>query len=685
MTSNVIQLYPKKKARPRGSNKEAWLLLVFIVLVIAILARLVMLGVVDASTLAAQSKSQRTTIIEVPALRGTIYDRNGNILAISVDATTIYVNPSEVVNARDTAMVLSEVLGGSASDYLDTIIHSASPTFAYIIRQGDPDQAKLLQERNEALRKEYIDSLSEEERVPAEIKTALTGIHYLTDSARVYPYGSVGAQVIGAVDLEGHGQSGLEQTYDSILRGIAGTMTVERGRDGTPMVGGVIEETAAVKGQDIIISIDIDLQQFIEESLVAASETSNSEDSNVLLLDGATGEILAAASLPLYERDTLTQEAVEAGATTLKCVTAAFEPGSVFKTVTAAAALSSDAITTEDSLFCPAELVIYDYSIKDVRERGDETMTLKTILSKSSNVGISLVEERIGNGTFAQFLELYGFGEYSHVDYPGETSGLLDDVSKWTPIQAANISFGQGIQVSSLQIASFYAAIANGGVLVQPHFLIARPQLDKELPYNYETILSTDVVEELEDILLSVVSEGTGRGAAIEGYEVAGKTGTAEKVSSEGGYLEDEYIVSFVGYIANSNSNIVCIASFDNPIDAMGNPPSIPLYTTIMEFVINRYLVVPIDEAVSFASTVRAPVSTVSAGKQSLYTEDQNSSQTSAQVLDQVQGQLPDQAPVPSNTGNGSTTPLSEATKPSGGMQQNRTPLLDVWIIDTSG
>jgi len=237
-----------KQKREYGPSSETKLLVLFIILVAVIFTRLVILTIIEAEELAAQSRSQRTTIIETSARRGTIYDRNGNALATSVDATTIYVNPSEVTNPRQTAIELSAILGGSVESYLDIITHSPSPTFAYILLKGEVQLAKLLQDRNEVLRQEFIKTHPEGSALPVVIPTALTGIHYLADSRRIYPYGRIGAQIVGAVDLDGNGVSGLELTYDSILRGVNGVIVVERGKDDTPMVGGVRQRVEPING-----------------------------------------------------------------------------------------------------------------------------------------------------------------------------------------------------------------------------------------------------------------------------------------------------------------------------------------------------------------------------------------------------------------------------------------------------
>jgi len=575
-----------------GSNRDRWLLAGFLLLAALVFVRLFMLQVIEAPSLTQQAHSQRTNAIPLVAQRGTIYDRNGNPLATSVEATTIYANPSEITQPLQTAAILAEVLGGSAEDYLALISEDPASTFVYLLRKGEPALAQALQEREaqlkEALAAQPATDDDSDSSEPAQ--TALYGIHYLEDTKRVYPYGQIGAQVIGSLDLENVGVSGLELMYDTVLRGVDGSLTVELGKDGTPIPGGVQERKDAIDGQDIIISLDIDMQQYVETSLKAYGEERGAPGGNSLLYDASTGEILAAASLPLFDPLNVTQEALDAGATNLKCIGDAYEPGSIFKAATAATALETGTMGTEDTIFVPASIEVIGYIIRDAHQWPEENMSLRTIVARSSNIGTSLVEEKIGDAAFAEHLIRFGFGQPTHVDFPGESTGELAPYELWSPIQARNMSFGQGLQVSSLQMVAFYGAIANDGVKHQPHFLISQPHSTKQPTYADTRIMKASTAEQLTSMLTTVVAEGTGTAAAIEGYTVAGKTGTAEKASREGGYLIGEYIISFVGYLANADSNIVCMTSLDNPDNEAGTGP---LFKDIMQFAATRYLIAP--------------------------------------------------------------------------------------------
>jgi cell division protein FtsI (penicillin-binding protein 3) len=567
---------------------------------LALIGQLVHLQVFAVSTLTEEAKAQRTNEVIIPARRGTIYDRDGNVLATSVEATTIYANPREIADPRATASILSAVLGGKYDEYYEKLTEDT--TFVYILQKADVALAETLQVRDQQLSEELAKEVHAEDpdaRVP---DTALHGIHYLEDTRRVYPYGSIGAQIIGMVDVDNNGLFGLEQMYDAVLRGTDGRLfteyslqTPDRPLSGQPIPGSDREELAPIEGQDIIISLDIELQQYVESQLAQMGTERETENGNVLVLDGASGEIYATASLPLIDRDNLNEEAIEKGATTVKAICLSYEPGSIFKPLTAAAVLEEGGMDVEEEIFVPASRTFDGYHVSDSHERPDMTMSFRTIIAQSSNVGISLVKERISDEAYASYLKRFGIGQPTHIDFSGESTGILDSWEDWSAIQSANITFGQGVTVSSLQVAAFYGAVANDGIKYQPHFLISQPQALEYLDISgkSERIMLSSTASTLESMLALVVTDGTGKTAGIEGYAVAGKTGTAQKAAPEGGYLSDNYIVSFVGFFAGSQSELVCITSMDNPIGAEGNAPTGPLFASVMQFAANRYMIEP--------------------------------------------------------------------------------------------
>ncbi len=589
-----------KDGRVIGSNRDLKIFIVFCVAAVALVFQLINLQIIQAADLSSDAKNQRTTKINVPAKRGTIYDRNYNVLAVSVDATTIYANPKDIEQPQKTAKVLAEVLGGKEADYLKLLTQDT--TFVYIKQKADVDLAKKLMEKEETLSDAAEKAAYEIDPYAKVPNTELHGIYYLKDTRRDYPYGDIAMQVIGMVDVDNKGLFGLEQMYDGILKGKDGTTVAEYSRQsadrplsGKPIPGSERQETAPVNGSDIVISLDIELQQHVEKELAATGKDRNTENGNTLVLDGATGEIYAAASLPLAKRGILTQEDIDKGTINLKSITTGYEPGSTFKPITAAAVLEEKALSMEEILYVPFSRQYTEYKISDSHAHVTDMMDFKTIISESSNVGISMAKDRISNETYAAYLKKFGINQPTHVDFPGESTGSLDDVKNWSDVQTANISFGQGVAVSSLQIASFYGAVANDGVKHKPHFLIDRPQASQDVQYTSqgEQVFSAETADNLREMLEFVVSDGTGTKSAIDGYNIAGKTGTAEKAAPEGGYIPDEYIVSFVGFFSGSENKLTCITSMDNPDGAEGDAPTGPLFASIMKFAANRYMIEP--------------------------------------------------------------------------------------------
>lgn len=547
------------------SSKFKIIFIVFVALALVFFARLLYLQVIVSDEYSSQAQASRTISFDISARRGTIYDRNGVVLATSVDATTVYCDPSEITDVSYAAAKIAETLGGKASDYTD-VLDSDTATFAYVKRQADVEAAAKL---------EQLD---------------IAGIYFIEDSRREYPNGAIGGQVIGVCDVDGNGLTGLELQYDEILKGTPGTYSAQRGRDGTPIPGGVTEDVPAVDGQDIMISIDIKLQDSVEQALKAGVEDPRiaGEKGTSVVMDAATGEIYAICSLPYL--DPTNREEAESDAFNLSPVSQAFEPGSIFKTVSTMAVLENKVMSPEDTLFCPSAIQADEYEVSDAHDRGDETMTLRQILDKSSNVGISLASEKLGFSKLYDAIIRYNLNEATGVDYPGEASGYLLDYTDWALITGYNVSFGQGISVTPLQMTRFYGALANGGVEVTPHFLISLPQTGEHPTYPTEQVITdSEALDDIKSMLGTVVTDGTGKDAAIEGLDVVGKTSTAE-VAREGVYVKGLYNLCFTGFIDNSSSQLVCFVSA-NEVYSEASVASI--FHDIMADAVDQYKIVP--------------------------------------------------------------------------------------------
>lgn len=554
------------------SNRIEVLIALFFIAALIWCARLVFLQVIVAEENTNLAVAQRTLDIEIAPRRGTIYDRNGKVLATSVDATTVYANPREISDVDATAKALADTLGGKAAEYKELIAQDS--TFVYVKRKADEEDA-------DALRKQE-----------------LKGIYFLEDSKRVYPYGKVAGQILGFVGVDDEGLSGLEFYYNDILSGEPGRLAVQLGgtskADGSKAAitipGSTTVDEPAVDGQDIVISLDIDMQTYVEDRLAVGVDEIGGVDGNAVVMDASTGEIIAMASTPYFNPSNTSK--VEEGATSAKSITVQFEPGSIFKTVSAMALLEADAVTINTKIDCPAYIKADEYYVSDAHERPSMTMDMRKIIADSSNVGISLaVEQYLGFDALYQKILAYGLNEPTGIDYPGEASGYLTDSSQWSHIQQYNVSFGQGVSVTPIQMVRFYGALANKGVACTPHFLISKPQTDETATYETEQIIKNKAaIPEMVEMLEAVVTEGTAKKAAIDGYRVVGKTGTAEFVDEDTNlYVKNVYNLDFVGFLPKASTPLVCFVGV-NEVPYEGQ--TVEVFRDIMTEAISRYRIV---------------------------------------------------------------------------------------------
>lgn len=583
------------------SNRAFWPLAIFAIFAAVFFLRLVYLQVIVAGDYSAQAQAQRTSYLTIEPRRGTIYDRNGVVLATSVDATTIYVDPTEVTDVNMTAQLLADSLGGQASGYLEKV--TANNTRYSVIKRkadtsvGDDLQSRVTERVAEAQKQENVRAKDAGEQA----QTVQSGIHFVTESRREYPNGQVAGQVVGAcsigVDEDKnreyyYGICGLEKQYNDVLSGTPGYYEAEYGRSGQAIPGGVHEQVDAVDGQDIVVSIDINLQRDVEEYLTNGCKDLEAASGSAVLMDGSTGEIYAAASLPLF--NPADRSEVKEGAMQLKCVTDLFEPGSIFKSVSTMAILETGTLTPDSELFCPASITADGYTISDAHERGDATFTLREILDQSSNVGISLATEQMGFDELYNHIVKYNLHSTTGVDYPGEGEegtdalGMLAPLEQWSAVQAYNVSFGQGVSVTPLQMTRFYGAIVNSGVECVPHFLLSMPQSGYTPIYETEDVIENkDAIGDMQSMLKTVVTDGTGKLAAIDGYNVAGKTSTAQIYDEEnGGYRKNVYNLAFTGFLADSSSKLVCFVGAN---EVPGNRVVTPIFKDIMTSAIDRF------------------------------------------------------------------------------------------------
>lgn len=528
------------------------------VLFALVVARLLWLQVIDAPNLSTKAQSLHTTNVTLTAKRGTIFDRNGNVLATSVECRTIYCNPKEVTNKPACAQELANALGGTADDYLSTL--SQDTTFAYVQRRVDTDVAQDL-----------LSALSED---------GITGVYALTDVKRVYPYGAVGGQVLGFVDTDGNGITGLELQYDDILKGTDGEMLMERGRDGQPVAGGASQIHEATDGEDIITSLDINIQQIAETQLAQAVEDVKGESGNAMVTDPKTGEILAACSTPyadLTNPSSITNDGLK-----LSNVTDSYEPGSTMKVLTMAIGYDTGTITKNSTFSVPPKVKVGDDEVSDADDR-DYTMdmTPTEIMRRSSNTGAALVGKAIGADNFSAGLAKFGIGQKTGIDFPGEADGIVPSRDQYTGATTGAAAFGQGIAFPSVQLVRAVGAVANGGTMMTPHFLVQKGAETVDWGEGEQVISEQTAECVVGDMRAVVQDDGTGKKANIAGYDVVGKTGTGEQASSEGGYVENHFMSSFIGFANGNDASVLCYVGI-NGTSYHGSAAAVPSFVAIM-------------------------------------------------------------------------------------------------------
>ena len=490
--------------------------------------RLAYLQLIKHGDFSSAAEAQRTNKMTLHAKRGTIYDRNGNALAMSVECETVYANPKVVSDPSGVSSVLVRTLGGEKGDYMDLL--TTDTTFVYIARKVDQEVAEELRAQLNA--------------------KELTGVYFISDTKRVYPYGTTAAQVIGYVGTDGNGLSGLELYYDDILTGTDGEMLMETGLDGTPIAGGASEVTEARDGTDLVISIDVDLQDACERIISESVGTYSAESGSVMVTEPRTGEVLAACSTPLPDFSNLE----DASSLNLKLVSSAFEPGSVFKVLTTSIGIEGGFFTEDTVYTVPPQVLVGDDYVTDVDGR-DYTMdmSVRDMMVRSSNTALAqLVQNVMGAEAFSEGVERYGIGQVTGIDFPGEIAGIVRSLEEYDGATAGSMAFGQGLAVPMVQIVRAYGAVANGGVPRTPHFLVYRGEEQVDWPEG-ERIVSEETVAQEIDMMRGVMTEGSGAAGQVEGYDFAGKTGTGEQADEGGGYRANYYVSSLCAFVNASD------------------------------------------------------------------------------------------------------------------------------------
>ena len=562
-----------RSARGRGPRTPPRRLVAMLVLFVfgfsGILIRLVQLQVRDAPSYRALARDQRVRTIALPAARGSLFDRNHEELALSLPAKAVYADPRLVSHPAEMARTVADTLKVDFAE-IYAALHRPGP-FVYLARGVDLQAAAALEARH------------------------LPGIGFLSESHRYYPAKDLAPQVLGFVGVEGTGLAGLELEYQRLLAGRPGHEVVEADPRGVLIPQGANVDVPPVPGDDLVLSIDREIQYRAQAALAHAVKRNQAKGGTVIVMDPRSGEILAMADYPWFDPNHFSEG--DPQALRNRAVTDTFEPGSVNKVITAAAAIQENVVKLKRRLKVASSYRLYTKTFHDAHMHPKEAMTLADIIAYSSNVGTIEVAKMLGRDRFYSYLERFGLTQRTGVEFPGESTGLLPHADKWSGTSMGTIPLGQGIAVTPLQMACVYAAIANGGVWVQPRLVNGIVGADGDVrqvtPSRTRRVISTQTAQTVTRMLAYAVRVGTGKEAQIPGFWVAGKTGTARKVNDEGTGYSDKYVASFIGFAPAAYPAVVVAAVLDEPSTVYGGIAAAPLFRDVAHFAMARLRVPP--------------------------------------------------------------------------------------------
>jgi cell division protein FtsI (penicillin-binding protein 3) len=547
----------------------------FALLFATLAGRAIDLGLVRGPTLAAMAARQHRQRVELDPHRGPIVDRHGEALALSVDVPSLFVRPRQFAGQEARTAALAAAAGMSAEEVRRKV--DAGAPFVWLKRQASPREA-------EAVR-----------------GLGLRGVYQVTGSRRFYPHGSLAAHVLGFVGVDSQGLEGLERELDGAIRGHARFAEVDRDAHGRELLTAGVQAKAA-RGGTVELTLDATIQDSTERELAAGVAAAKAVAGAAVVLDPATGEILALANVPTYSphkpgggRDRRWRQRIRN-----RAITDPYEPGSTFKAMLAAAAIETGVVRPTDMVFCENGRYPFGrWTINDSHPHG--WLSFAEVVQYSSNIGTSKIAEKVGRDRYAGFLRAFGFGQRTGMELPGESAGIMRPVARWARIDLATHSFGQGIAVTPVQMAAAFGAIANDGVLMRPYVIrrVVGPggrELQRRDPVAVRRVVSAKTAHTVTALLRRVVEErgGTGTRAKLDDFPVAGKTGTAQKVDQTTGAYSSKRIASFAGFVPADAPRAVIVVVIDEPrTNSYGGVVAAPVFREIAAAVLGRLGVVP--------------------------------------------------------------------------------------------
>ncbi|MGH2711454.1 MAG: peptidoglycan D,D-transpeptidase FtsI family protein [Actinomycetota bacterium] len=547
------------KGRP-PAGRVVTLFVAFALALTGVAARLVVLHVRDATTYEALADAQRIRRIELPAERGTIYDRSMRELALSLPARAIYADTRILSDPITAAAAIAPILEVPREELIPLLL-SGDP-FVYLARRVDLSVAKRVE------------------------RLGITGIGLLDETKRYYPGGSLASQLLGFVGLDGAGLEGVELEYQDVLAGSAGNMIIEQDPNGLTIPQGSEAISEPARGGDLVLTIDSSIQFHSEQALEEAVRRNGAKGGLVIVLEPSSGDVLAMATAPGFDANAFGEADIAIRRN--RSVTDVYEPGSVNKVITAAAAVEEGVIGLRERLSVPDRYRVADRWFHDSHTHPTLPMTLTDVIAESSNVGTIMTAERLGKERLDDYLRAFGFGRETGIGLPGEADGILMQQDEWWGTSMGTIPIGQGIAVTPLQMASVFATIANDGVRVTPRLvqgtvgeggdLVSAPEPERT------PVVSPSTADVVTGMLAQAVETGTGLEAQVPGYWVAGKTGTARKPLEDQLGYSDQYVASFIGFAPAADPAIVVAAILDEPETVYGGIASAPLFRDVASF-----------------------------------------------------------------------------------------------------
>ena len=578
------------KSRPQRFNNRGFGLLAVLIMGAGVLVlRLFFLQIVDTSDLEAKNLSQVQVDRKLQSPRGTIYDRHGSPLAMSVVTKSLYADPQMLKkNPEDIAELVAPYVSISKEAIVENLKEDTA--FVWLDRMMEPDKSKA------------VEKIIEDEK--------LEGLNFVEESKRYYPNGNLAAQVLGFVGTEDKGLDGLEMVLDDELKGGLTKEVVATDRKGNAIFGSVLAQYLPDKGKSVTLTIDATVQFIAERALEQAMVDIKPAHASVIVMDPKTGEILAMANRPTYDPNHY-DKGKEQDFKNI-AVTNLYEPGSTFKPIIASAALASGKWTVDTVYNDTGSIMASGHVMQNWNGEGYGKVRLLEILKFSINTGMARLGLTTGPEILSEYVHKYGFGQPTGIELPGEGEGLLFNPEEMADIDTASMSIGQGIAVTPLQMVRAFGAIANGGILMKPHIVKAYNNPDGTVASETQTesqgqAIPENVASTIVDILEKEVSEGGGNKAMVEGYHFGGKTGTAQKLNTEyGGYLDGRYIASFIGFGPVEDPKFVVLVAIDDPSNGSiyGGQIVAPVFKDIMSQLVRYYQISPsVKEEVKVGAT----------------------------------------------------------------------------------